>query len=72
MENKKKIAAATSAVMQYVRTEEEAVYMQSLALPSEASAMPVAAAAPMKLWGMSGRQAQMQMRNLMQMKTFKK
>ena len=72
MENKKKISAAISAVMQYVQTEEEAVYMQSLALPPEASAMPVAAATPMKLWGMSGRQAQMQMRNLMQMKTFKK
>lgn len=72
MENKKKITAAISAVMQYVKTEEEAAYMQSLALPPEESAMPVAAAAPVKLWGMSGRQAQMQMRNLMQMRTFKK
>jgi hypothetical protein len=26
---------------------------------------------PVKLWGMSGRQAQMQMRNMMQMRTFK-
>jgi len=72
MENRKKIAAAISAAMQYVKTEEEAVYMQSLALPPEAPAMPVAAAAPVKLWGMSGRQAQMRMRNLMQMKTFQK
>ena len=72
MENRKKIAAAISATMQYIQTEEEAVYMQSLALPSEASAMPVAAAAPMKLWGMSGRQAKMQMRNLMQMRTFQR
>jgi hypothetical protein len=71
MENNKKITAAISAVMQYVKTEEEAVYMQSMALPPEASAMPVDAA-PVKLWGMSGRQAQMQMRNLMQMRTFKK
>ncbi|MFC1811862.1 hypothetical protein ACFL03_04165 [Thermodesulfobacteriota bacterium] len=71
MENTKKIAAAISGVMQYIQTEEEAVYMQSLALPPEVSATPVAAA-PMKLWGMSGRQAQMQMRNLMQMRTFKK
>ncbi|MFC1489500.1 hypothetical protein ACFL6B_06625 [Thermodesulfobacteriota bacterium] len=71
MENRKEIAAAISAVMQYIQTEEEAVYMQSLALPPEALALPVAAA-PMKLWGMSGRQAQMQMRNLMQMRTFKK
>ena len=70
MENSKKVAAAVSAVIQYIRTEEEAVYLQSLAQPSEAPTMP-AAAAPMKLWGMSGRQAQMQMRNLMQMRTFK-
>lgn len=72
MENKTKTAAAISAVMHYIQTEEEAVCMQSLALPSEEAAMPVAAAAPVRLWGMSGRQAQMQMRNLMQMKTFKR
>ena len=71
MENGKKTAAAMSAVIQYIQTEEEAVYMQSLALPPEEPATPVAAAAPVKLWGVSGRQAQMQMRNLMQMKTFK-
>jgi len=29
------------------------------------------AAPPLKVWGISGRQAQMQMRNMMQMKTFK-
>ena len=73
MENTKKISAAISAVMNYIKTEEEAIYIQSLALPAvepipEAYA---AAAAPVKLWGMSGRQAQMQMRNMMQMKTFK-
>ena len=73
MGNTKKISAAISAVMNYIKTEEEAIYIQSLAVPAvepipEAYA---AKAAPMKLWGMSGRQAQMQMRNMMQMKTFK-
>ena len=29
------------------------------------------AAPPLKVWGISGRQAQMQIRNMMQMKTFK-
>jgi hypothetical protein len=29
------------------------------------------AAPPLKVWGISGRQAQMQMRSMMQMKTFK-
>jgi hypothetical protein len=73
MENKNKISAAISAVMNYIRTEEEAICIQSLA----ASAVePVQAAraeamGPVKLWGMSGRQAQMQMRNMMQMRTFK-
>ncbi len=59
MDNKKK-AAAVSAVMAYIKTEEEA---------AAAAAMP-AASAPVKLWGVSGRQAQMQMRNMMQMKAF--
>ncbi len=74
MENKKKISAAISAVMNYIRTEEEAIYIQSLAAPAvEAAQAAYAAAAmgPVKLWGMSGRQAQMQMRNMMQMRTFK-
>ena len=29
------------------------------------------AAPPLKVWGLSGRQTQMQIRNMMQMKTFK-
>ena len=71
MEQQKKTAAAMAAVMQYIKTEEAAMAMQSLAeLPVE-GVVPEAAVAPVRLWGMSGRQAQMQMRNLMQMKTFK-
>ena len=63
-ENNKKIAAAITAVARYIQQEEEIIYTQ-----------PVPAAAPvpsvkLKLWGLSGRQAQMQMRNLMQMKVF--
>ena len=63
-ENKKKIAAAISAVTRYIQQEEEIIYTQ-----------PYPAAAPvpsvkLKLWGISGRQAQMQMRNFMQMKAF--
>ncbi|MBW2574753.1 MAG: hypothetical protein JRC89_10120 [Deltaproteobacteria bacterium] len=73
MENKKKISAAISAVMNYIKTEEEAICIQSLAAPEIelAQAAYVAAMAPVKLWGMSGRQAQMRMRNMMQMRTFK-
>jgi hypothetical protein len=66
MEQKKKIAAAMSAVMAYIKTQEEAAAMQA---QMSMTAQP--ALAPVKLWGMSARQAQMQMRNLMQMRTFK-
>jgi len=71
MENTKKVSAVISAVMNYIKTEEEAVYLQSMALPAVEPIPEAYAAAPMKLWGMSGRQAQMQMRNMMQMRTFK-
>ena len=68
MDNKKKMAAAISAVMNYIKTEEENVRMQPANAPGQApySSAPV----QLNLWGISGRQAQMQMRNLMQMKGF--
>jgi hypothetical protein len=72
MEDKSKLVAAISAVMNYIKTEEEAICIQSLAAPAvEPIPELYAAAAPVKLWGMSGRQARMQMRNMMQMRTFK-
>jgi len=71
MENNKKIAAASAAVLNYIMTEEEAICIQSLATPSVTPAKAPYTSAPVKLWGMSGRQAQMQMRNLIQMRTFK-
>ena len=64
-ENNKKLVAAISAVTRYIQQEEEQIiYTQPF---------PAAAHAPsvkLRLWGLSGRQAQMQMRNLMQMKAF--
>ncbi len=72
MENKAKMTAIAAAVMTYVKTEEEAAIALS-AVPSapvieeaEAQLPPV----QVNMWGMSGRQAQMQMRNMMQMKAF--
>jgi len=71
MEDPKKISAAVSAVMNYIKTEEEAICIQSLAEPAVAPIPEAyAAAAPVKLWAMSGRQAQMHMRTMMQMRTF--
>ena len=63
-ENNKKLVAATSAVLRYIQQKEKIIYTQPC---------PAAAHAPsvkLRLWGLSGRQAQMQMRNLMQMKAF--
>jgi len=69
MDNEKKISAAIAAVMSYIQTEEEAVCAASMAAAPAAYAP--APAAPVKLWAVSGRQAMMQMRNLMQMKAFR-
>jgi hypothetical protein len=66
----KKIAAAISAVMSHIKTEEEIIYQQTMAAPAEAQT-PAVAAVPTKMWALSGRQAIMQMRNLMQLKTFR-
>jgi len=68
MENKKKIVAATAAVMSYIKTEEEAVGMQPAIVTDSADF--VSRRVSLNLWGISGRQAQMQMRGLMQMKAF--
>ena len=69
-----KTAAAIAAVLQYIRTEEEAIAMQSAMQASQARMSQIAPPpAPVaKPWGASGRQTQMQIRNLMQLRTFRK
>jgi hypothetical protein len=62
--NEKRLAAALAAVTSYIQTEEEALVMPAPKRPE-----------PRRfdqgnLWSLSGRQGMMQMRNLMQMKTF--
>jgi hypothetical protein len=69
MEKNKKQAAAIAAVMAYLRQEEEAAAMQAMAAPAAAPGVS-APAVPFKPWGVTGRQAQMQMRSLMEMKAF--
>jgi hypothetical protein len=74
MGNDPKTAAAIAAVLQYIKTEEEAIAMQFAMAPAQAQ-MPVFGrqpAPPIKPWGVSGRQTQMQMRNLMQLRTFRR
>jgi hypothetical protein len=70
----KKATAAISAVLLYIKAEEEAIAMQS-AMRDQATGpvMPLFARPPApvtKPWALNGRQAQMQMRNLMQLRTF--
>jgi hypothetical protein len=71
MDKQQKITAAITAVMHHIY-EEEAALMQA-ALDGRAQTQYVsAAAAGFSPWSMSGRQAQMQMSNLMQMRTFQR
>ena len=72
MVNQKKISAAIAAVMYYIR-EEEAILMQQAAMGGMPQVPSVCApAAAFSPWSMHGRQTQMQMRNLMQMRTFQR
>jgi hypothetical protein len=74
MGNARKAAAAITAVLHYIKTKEEAIGMQA-GLPAASPTMPLISQAPapvVKPWGLSGRQAQMQMRNLMQLRAFRK
>ncbi|WP_319406357.1 hypothetical protein [uncultured Desulfosarcina sp.] len=62
--NEKRLAAALAAVTAYIQTEEEALVTPPPERPR-----------PRRfdqgnLWSLSGRQGMMNMRNLMQMKTF--
>lgn len=69
MDTDKKIAAALAAVSMYLEAEQQALYAQAAAGADAAQATAVSQSS-MNIWGVSGRQAMMQMRNLMQMKSF--
>ncbi len=70
MSEDKKVTAAIAAVIDYIEEEEAAVRMQS-----EGTGMPAAEArgpaTAFKPWSMNGRQMQMQLRNLMQLRAFR-
>ena len=72
MKDNKKATAAIAAVTYYMRMEEEAILMQQAAMGNMPQALSVSAPATvLSPWAMNGRQTQMQMRNLMQMRTFR-
>jgi len=62
--NEKRLAAALAAVTAYIQTEEEALVIPAPKRPEPRRFEQG------NLWGLAGRQGMMQMRNLMQMKTF--
>ena len=66
--NDKRKLAAIAGVMAYIREEEEAMCFAAVQAPAVAQVQ--SPAEPAKLWGISGRQAMMQNRNLMQVKAF--
>jgi len=64
MDDKKKIAAAIAGVLEYLNIEEEA------GAPPH-TVKPVAnAVSRINLWGLSGRQTQMNMRTMVSLKAF--
>lgn len=65
MKDKKKIAAALAAVVNYIKTDEETRDLCGVS-PEPA---PAPASVP-RLWGINGRQTQMHFRNLMQLRAF--
>jgi hypothetical protein len=72
MKDNKKVTAAIASVAHYMRMEEEAILMQQAAMGGIPQTPSVSApATAFSPWGMNGRQTQMQMRNLMQMRTFR-
>ena len=72
MKDDKKVSAAIAAVMHYIQ-EEEAVLIQQTAMGSMPQMLSSVSAPTTRIspWSMNGRQTQMQMRNLMQMRTFR-
>ncbi|MBA3030824.1 MAG: hypothetical protein FP816_18700 [Desulfobacteraceae bacterium] len=75
MEQNKKMAAALAAVAAYIKSEQEARMMAGAQFPGEIPATGSVTVIEKIMghqnpWGTSGRQAQMQMRSLMQMKSF--
>ena len=69
MDRKKKIAAI-AAVTHYIKSEQEAAAFSMSQFPAAVPEIKEETPFVMNLWGISGRQHQMQMRSMMQMKAF--
>ncbi len=59
-----------SAVLAYIKEEEEIAAAMAMQAQTGMQEAQVSAFQPASLWGLSGRQTQMQLRSMMQLKTF--
>lgn len=62
----RKTTAIAAAVAAYIKTEEEA--LMARAAGAGPAQPPAGSGVPQNLWGLSGRQSMMQLRNLMQLR----
>jgi len=69
--DKKKLAAAMSAVITYIKTSEEAAAFQAAQALEPIESQLHQIMQPNNIWGISGRQTQMQANTMMQMRMFK-
>ena len=69
MEKNKRMIAAVSAVMHYLKEEEEMICLQASAQPQVAAPAPAPGPA-VSQWALAGRFDHMQTRAMMQMKAF--
>jgi hypothetical protein len=72
--DKKKLAAAMSAVFAYIKTSEEAAAFhaaQALEPVAQVESQLHQIMQPNNIWGITGRQTQMQANTMMQMRMFK-
>jgi hypothetical protein len=73
MKDKKKKLAAVSAVAYYLKTQEESqglLQSQPIGDAEPERELPAAPIPPINFWGLGGRQHQMQLRTMMQLKAF--
>ena len=69
MKNNKKIAAA-SAVLAYIKEEEEIAGAMAMQAQTGARETQALVCPQVSMWGLNGRQTQMQLRSMMQLKAF--
>lgn len=70
--DKKKASAALAAVSMVIKTQEEAVVYSASEIPeADVAIISQPAVQPFNIWGISGRQTQMQANSMMQLRMFK-